>query len=99
MSLPRTLAAAGVTAVLGLATAATAGTATACPVHGRHVAVPMSDAGFTLPEHTQAGWVTFTATTTDPQGHQLEGFRTRNGATPEQVVDDIKRAVSFDQAT
>lgn len=68
-------------------------------VHSRHVVVPMSRAGFSLPTRTHAGWVTFTTRTRDAEGHQLEGFRTRHGARPRQVVDDITRAVSSDQAT
>jgi hypothetical protein len=65
----------------------------------RHVSVPMGARGFALPRRVHAGWVTFRAHTLDPAGHQLEGFRTLGGATPTQVVDDIKRAVSFDPGT
>ncbi len=65
----------------------------------RHVSVPMGARGFGLPRRVHAGWVTFRAHTADPAGHQLEGFRTKGGASAAQVVDDIKRAVSFDTAT
>ena len=86
-------------AALALGIAPTSAATPRSHVHSRDLTVAVSSAGFILPERVQAGWVTFTATTHDADGHQLEGFRTKGGATAAQVVDDITRAVSFDQAT
>src|SRR6476646_1362612 len=98
-------AAAGLGALIAVSFGFVTGSASArVPASGtsqpsRHVGVPMGRHGFELPPEIRAGWVTFRAHTHDPVGHQLEGFRTRHGASAAQVVQDIKDAVSFDAAT
>lgn len=58
--------------------------------------------GFTLPDAVPAGWVTFEVRTTDPSPggflHYLQGFRTRAGVDPDEVVEDLRRALSPDPA-
>lgn len=66
-----------------------------------HVEMTLSD-GFTLPRSVHAGWTTLRVSTPDQSGgflHYLQGFRTRQGATPEQVVADFRQALTGDPAS
>lgn len=79
-------------------------TAQAAPAHRDAVPVEMTLAdGFALPATLRAGWVTFEVRTPDvsPGGflHYLQGFRTRPGVAPDEVVEDLRRALSPDPAT
>lgn len=58
--------------------------------------------GFDLPDSVRAGWVTFDVSTPDDAPlflHYLQGFRLRNGASTDQVVADLRGALTSGPAT
>lgn len=97
---PTKLAAAITTAAVALAgPALVAGPATAQvatpdkPVR-TSITVDMTSKGFTLPEKTHAGFVTFEVTTKDATGHQLQGVRLHRGVSQAKLVADIREAIN-----
>jgi hypothetical protein len=56
-----------------------------------------TDGGFTLPATAHAGFVTFRVTTPETGYHALQGFRVKNGATPDDVVADLAKGLSGDR--
>jgi hypothetical protein len=59
------------------------------------VSFSMSDAGgFEFPTALHAGYVTLIGSTTDTTYHALQGFRTKNGATVDQVIEDLRLGVA-----
>lgn len=100
MTTIRTLLATALLLTLG----ATAPAEAVPTTHREPVPVVMTLAdGFALPPTVRAGWVTFEVRTPDvsPGGflHYLQGFRTRPGVAPDEVVEDLRRALSPDPAT
>lgn len=77
--------------------------ATAAPAHGSSFGDPpvidvsiTTDGGFTLPASVRPGLVTFRVTTPETTYHGFQGFRTKNGATADQVVADLVEGLSGD---
>lgn len=62
------------------------------PVH-HSINVRMTNAGFTLPKVTHAGFVTFEVSTKDAGGHQLQGLQLHKGVSQAQIVADIRQAI------
>jgi hypothetical protein len=100
----RVRAAASVVASAALVLAMSAAMpATAAPAHGSSFGDPpvidvniTTDAGFTLPASVRPGLVTFRVTTPETTYHGFQGFRTKNGATKDQVVADLVEGLSGD---
>jgi hypothetical protein len=49
--------------------------------------------GFSMPDQVHAGFVTFTISTSETGYHGIQGFRTNNGATVDDVVADLALGV------
>jgi hypothetical protein len=100
----RVRAAASVVASAALVLAMSAAMpATAAPAHGSSFGDPpvidvniTTDGGFTLPASVRPGLVTFRVTTPETTYHGFQGFRTKNGATKDQVVADLVEGLSGD---
>ncbi|WP_037604289.1 hypothetical protein [Streptacidiphilus rugosus] len=89
------LAAAVTTAAVALVGPAVTGAATASAApQGTTVHVKMTNAGFRLPEEVRAGFVTFSVSTKDANGHELQGLQLHKGVTIARIVADIRKAVS-----
>jgi hypothetical protein len=63
------------------------------------VRVKMAQQGFMLPNSIHAGLITFRVSTTDPQGHTLQGFRLRGGTSLSEALSEFKMAVSQNPST
>jgi hypothetical protein len=113
MSLPRTkllrcavAVVAGGALVLGSATGADASSQAASfqaasSFHGRAPVIPVdvtTDGGFSLPSHVRSGFVTFKVSSPEDGYHGFQGFRTKNGATLADVMNDFTLGLLGDQA-
>jgi hypothetical protein len=89
-----TVAFVGPTAVAGpAAQAATPDTSARKPIK-----VVMTNAGFTLPKETRAGFVTFAVSTKDAGGHQLQGLQLHKGVSLAKFTAELRLAVSNNPA-
>jgi hypothetical protein len=87
-----TVAFVGPTALAGpAAQAATPDTSARKPIK-----VVMTNAGFTLPKETRAGFVTFAVSTKDAGGHELQGVQLHKGVSLAKLTADLRLAVSND---
>ncbi|WP_042371184.1 hypothetical protein [Streptacidiphilus neutrinimicus] len=70
----------------------------ATPDHSAHkpVRVVMTNAGFTLPKETRAGFVTFAVSTEDAGGHELQGVQLHKGVSLAKFTAELRLAVSND---
>jgi hypothetical protein len=53
-----------------------------------------NDGGFQFPTSIHAGYLTIVGSTAETTYHALQGFRTKNGATDEQVIQDLTDGVA-----
>ncbi|MEZ0069774.1 hypothetical protein ABIA32_005821 [Streptacidiphilus sp. MAP12-20] len=89
------LAAAVTTAALALVGPAVTGGSTASAVTPpTTVHVQMTNMGFALPASVHAGFVTFSVSTKDKTGHDLQGLQLHAHVTVAQIIADIHQAVN-----
>jgi hypothetical protein len=89
-------------ASVGLIAASQTAGATSGSVEGHGGSPPVisidvtTDGGFEMPDKVQAGLVTFKVSSPEAAFHLIQGFRLKGGATLEQVMDELDKALSGD---